>query len=207
MFRILILQASHSLSDERTEYLVKDRLSFMRFLGLGLADRVPDATSIWNFREALTRAQIGGVPRSTRCCGASRRSSAPRAASPCAGRSRACFAVRQVRVTASVGFGQVGVPPLLPAHPKVVGLSLFDGTVWASRAWMSSVSATLSAPAPRSKTDAAEGDRSPLGAREPPEDRRQRRAPSRRHDWKMTARLSPRAFRAGGSGRGRRHRR
>ena len=35
MFRILILQASHSLSDERTEYLVKDRLSFMRFLGLG----------------------------------------------------------------------------------------------------------------------------------------------------------------------------
>jgi IS5 family transposase len=62
MFRILILQASHSLSDERTEYLVKDRLSFMRFLGLSLADRVPDANSIWNFREALTRAQIDGVP-------------------------------------------------------------------------------------------------------------------------------------------------
>ena len=41
MFRILILQASHSLSDERTEYLIKDRLSFMRFLGLSLADRVP----------------------------------------------------------------------------------------------------------------------------------------------------------------------
>ena len=62
MFRILILQASHSLSDERTEYLVKDRLSFMRFLGLGLADRVPDANSIWNFREALTRARIDGSP-------------------------------------------------------------------------------------------------------------------------------------------------
>ena len=62
MFRILILQASHSLSDERTEYLVKDRLSFMRFLGLCLADRVPDANSIWNFREALTRAQIDGSP-------------------------------------------------------------------------------------------------------------------------------------------------
>jgi IS5 family transposase len=62
MFRILILQARHSLSDERTEYLVKDRLSFMRFLGLSLADRVPDANSIWNFREALTRAQIDGVP-------------------------------------------------------------------------------------------------------------------------------------------------
>lgn len=62
MFRILILQASHSLSDERTEYLIKDRLSFMRFLGLSLADRVPDANSIWNFREALTRATLGGVP-------------------------------------------------------------------------------------------------------------------------------------------------
>ena len=34
----------------------------MRFLGLSLADRVPDANSIWNFREALTRARIGGVP-------------------------------------------------------------------------------------------------------------------------------------------------
>lgn len=62
MFRILILQASHSLSDERTEYLIKDRLSFMRFLGLSLADRVPDANSIWNFREALTRARLDGVP-------------------------------------------------------------------------------------------------------------------------------------------------
>ena len=62
MFRVLILQASHSLSDERTEYLIKDRLSFMRFLGLTLADRVPDANSIWNFREALTMALIDGVP-------------------------------------------------------------------------------------------------------------------------------------------------
>jgi IS5 family transposase len=55
MFRILILQARHSLSDERTEYLVKDRLSFMRFLGLSLADRVPDANSIWNFRATPIR--------------------------------------------------------------------------------------------------------------------------------------------------------
>jgi IS5 family transposase len=62
MFRVLILQASHSLSDERAEYLIKDRLSFMRFLGLTLADRVPDANSIWNFREALTTAHIDGVP-------------------------------------------------------------------------------------------------------------------------------------------------
>jgi Transposase domain (DUF772) len=37
MFRVLILQSSYSLSDERTEYLIKDRLSFMRFLRLSLA--------------------------------------------------------------------------------------------------------------------------------------------------------------------------
>jgi transposase, IS5 family len=62
MFKVLVLQASHSLSDERTEFLIKDRLSFMRFLGLGLADPVPDANTIWTFREALTRAQIEGQP-------------------------------------------------------------------------------------------------------------------------------------------------
>jgi IS5 family transposase len=42
--------------DERCEYLIKDRLSFMRFLGLGLAAAVPDANTIWTFREALKRA-------------------------------------------------------------------------------------------------------------------------------------------------------
>ncbi len=62
MWKVLILQTSHSLSDERTEFLIKDRLSFMRFLGLGLADPVPDANTIWTFREALSRARIRGKP-------------------------------------------------------------------------------------------------------------------------------------------------
>ena len=65
MWKVLILQASHSLSDERTEFLIKDRLSFMRFLGLGLSDTVPDANTIWTFREALTRAMIGDAPAIT----------------------------------------------------------------------------------------------------------------------------------------------
>lgn len=56
MFKVLLLQAMHALSDERCEYLIKDRLSFMRFLGLGLSDAVPDANTIWTFREALKRA-------------------------------------------------------------------------------------------------------------------------------------------------------
>src|ERR1700751_5189244 len=46
MLKVLLLQAMHTLSDERCEYLIKDRLSFMRFLGLGLADTVPDANTI-----------------------------------------------------------------------------------------------------------------------------------------------------------------
>ena len=62
MFKTLVLQASHNLSDERTEYLIRDRLSFMRFLGLGLSDTVPDANTIWTFREALTRARLAGKP-------------------------------------------------------------------------------------------------------------------------------------------------
>jgi hypothetical protein len=57
-----VLQTSHNLSDERTEYLIRDRLSFMRFLGLGLADTVPDANTIWTFRETLTRARLAGQP-------------------------------------------------------------------------------------------------------------------------------------------------
>lgn len=56
MLKVLILQAMHALSDERTEVLTKDRLSFMRFLGLGWADSVPDANTIWAFREALKKA-------------------------------------------------------------------------------------------------------------------------------------------------------
>ena len=46
-------QTNHSLSDKRTEYLIKGQLSFMRILGQGLADMVPDANTIWTFWEAL----------------------------------------------------------------------------------------------------------------------------------------------------------
>src|SRR5436190_19611728 len=47
-FKILVLQPLHNLSDEQTE--------FMRFLDLELEDPVPDATTIWLFREALAQA-------------------------------------------------------------------------------------------------------------------------------------------------------
>lgn len=56
MFKILILQALNDLSDERAEFLVTDRLSYMRFLGLSLGDKAPDRNTIWTFREALKEA-------------------------------------------------------------------------------------------------------------------------------------------------------
>src|SRR5215211_3436379 len=61
MFKILVIQAQNNLSDERAEFLINDRLSFMRFLDLSLGDRVPDATTIWLFRERLVKA--GAITR------------------------------------------------------------------------------------------------------------------------------------------------
>jgi IS5 family transposase len=53
MFKILILQSLYNLSDEQTEFQIKDRLSFMRFLGLQLWNQVPDAKTVWLYRERL----------------------------------------------------------------------------------------------------------------------------------------------------------
>ena len=58
MFKILILQSLYNLSDDAAEYQIMDRLSFMRFLGLGLGDRIPDSKTIWLFREQLTTAGL-----------------------------------------------------------------------------------------------------------------------------------------------------
>jgi IS5 family transposase len=56
MFRILVLPALYSLSDEQAEFQLRDRLSFMRFVGLGLHQAVPDAKTIWLYREQLKQA-------------------------------------------------------------------------------------------------------------------------------------------------------
>lgn len=58
MFKLLILQRLHNVADEKLQYLVTDRLSFMRFLGLDLAADVPDARTVWAFREALKRHEL-----------------------------------------------------------------------------------------------------------------------------------------------------
>ena len=67
MFRTLVLSALYNLSDDQIEGQVRDRLSLMRFLGLGLGDRVPDARTVWLYRDAL-----GARPaRWRRCSGRS----------------------------------------------------------------------------------------------------------------------------------------
>jgi IS5 family transposase len=58
MFKLLILQQLYNISDEELEYQVKDRLSFMQFLGLGLEDSVPDATTVWLFRQRLQEHEL-----------------------------------------------------------------------------------------------------------------------------------------------------
>ena len=51
-------QPVYNLSDDQVEHQIRDRLSFMRFLGLGLEGRVPDAKTVWLYREQLTQAGV-----------------------------------------------------------------------------------------------------------------------------------------------------
>ena len=56
MFKAIVLCALYNLSDDQVEYQIRDRLSFTRFLGLGLEDKVPDAKTVWLYREQLAQA-------------------------------------------------------------------------------------------------------------------------------------------------------
>ena len=58
MFRMLVVQSLYNLSDEQAEYQARDRLSFTRFLCLGIEDRIPDGTTLWLYREKLTKAGL-----------------------------------------------------------------------------------------------------------------------------------------------------
>lgn len=58
MFRMLVLQSLYNLADEQVEYQVRDRLSFTRFVRLGIEDGIPDGTTLWLFREKLAKAGL-----------------------------------------------------------------------------------------------------------------------------------------------------
>ena len=58
MFKAIVLCALYNLSDDQVEYQMRDRLSFVRFLGLTLEDKVPDAKTVWLYREELSQAGV-----------------------------------------------------------------------------------------------------------------------------------------------------
>src|SRR3984957_17617026 len=55
MFKIVLLQPWHTLSDPAAEEAVRDRLSFRRFCGLPLDRETPDHASIWRFRQTIDK--------------------------------------------------------------------------------------------------------------------------------------------------------
>jgi IS5 family transposase len=58
LFKMLILQQLFNLSDEELEFQVNDRRSFEEFVGLGVMNSIPDATTIAFFRERLRNAEV-----------------------------------------------------------------------------------------------------------------------------------------------------
>lgn len=53
MFKILVLQSFYNISDDQVEYQINDRISFRQFLGLTSSSRIPDAKTVWLFRDKL----------------------------------------------------------------------------------------------------------------------------------------------------------
>ncbi|MBD7924774.1 IS5 family transposase [Xanthomonas bonasiae] len=60
MVKLLLLQQLYNLSDDALEYQVLDRRSFQQFLGLEHSGKVPDAKTIWVWRERLKAKDVMG---------------------------------------------------------------------------------------------------------------------------------------------------
>jgi len=58
MFRALLLGQWYGLSDRDLEEALCDRLSFRRFVGLGMEQATPDHTTLFRFRERLNEAGL-----------------------------------------------------------------------------------------------------------------------------------------------------
>lgn len=58
MFKVLVLQHLYNLSDDQVEFQIRDRHSFSRFVGLLAEQRVPDAKTVWLYRERLRQGQL-----------------------------------------------------------------------------------------------------------------------------------------------------
>ena len=58
MAKIMILQSYYNLADDACEFMINDRLSFKRFLGLELVDKSPDSKTIWLWRERIKHSAL-----------------------------------------------------------------------------------------------------------------------------------------------------
>jgi transposase, IS5 family len=61
LFKILLLQQWHTLSDPGAEEAVRDRLSFRRFCGPPLEADTPDHASIWRFRQTIDKLGLSAA--------------------------------------------------------------------------------------------------------------------------------------------------
>ncbi len=88
LFKMLVLQQLFNLSDEEVEFQVNDRRSFEKFVGLGVMNDIPDATTVAFFRERLRKAGPVAAAVAASILGAAVR----RPAAPTGSGSRPCSA-------------------------------------------------------------------------------------------------------------------
>jgi IS5 family transposase len=58
MFKILVLQTLYGLSDDEMEFMLNDRISFQKFIGRLNEENMPDAKTIWLYRESLKEQKL-----------------------------------------------------------------------------------------------------------------------------------------------------
>ncbi|WP_119396561.1 IS5 family transposase [Salinibius halmophilus] len=58
MFKAIFLRHYYGLSHDQVEFQVTDRLSFRRFLGLGIDQNVPDAKTVWHYEDCFSKTKL-----------------------------------------------------------------------------------------------------------------------------------------------------
>jgi len=81
LFKMPVLQQLFNLSDDDTEFQIKDRRSFEEFAGLGVINDIPDATTIPFLEKGFVRLE-----QSKSCLKSLKPISGPKVSKPLAGR-------------------------------------------------------------------------------------------------------------------------
>lgn len=59
LFRCVVLQSALNISDDRLEFLLNDSLSALRAVGACVSEKMPDAKTIWHFKNVLANHDAG----------------------------------------------------------------------------------------------------------------------------------------------------